>query len=947
MRVSILLALDLCAHDRRPVRTDRYINHNWPATHLAVLCVLLLRERTINQHGDRLAAVGAADRLFSEFWHRAHTISHLTSGRCRAQIRLGTEKLEKRRSTREILMNPKFWIVLILLAVAGCSGGSGGAGSEGEAVSFASIVEKSEYHEGFFDVYRDKKSGETYLAIKTDQVDQEFIYNAVVTDGVVESFTFRGAFGDNKIISVRRHFNRIEFVTENTAFYFDPNNALSRASEANISNAILAVQDIVAENEEDGTVLIKADDVFLKESLQQLKGPPNPDPEAEKRFELGTLSEVRNKIYEVRSYPENTNVFVDYVFENPAPLVPAQEDVTDSRFVSIRLQHSFVKVPDNDYQPRIDDPRVGYFLQYITDLTSPSHTPYRDLIMRWDLRKKDPDAALSEPVEPIVWWIENTTPVEIRDTITEGALAWNHAFEKAGFENAVQVKVQPDDADWDAGDIRYNVLRWTSSPQPPFGGYGPAFTNPRTGQIIGADVMLEYVYLTNRIKIEDILELIAGGQTSDAMTGRSLHCSLGHRLQLGNIFGTQALKSMGASGARQAQLIDESTRWLILHEIGHTLGLNHNMRASQIHTIDELSDAEFVAENGVAGSVMDYPLTHLTFSGGSETAFHDVRPGAYDDWAIEFGYSPELDGPDGEANRAALLDRSTEARLVFGNDADDMRTPGAGIDPRVNIGDMSADAISYASNRMNLASEIIGDLRNRVGVEGESYQQLLNSYLVMFYEYANAGRTISRYIGGVRVNRAMIGQPGATTPLVPVSLQDQKRAMTELRSKIFAPTAFPESDELFSHLRQQRRDFDFYGLTEDPKLHELVLATQKSVLDHLLNPVVLRRISDSRQYGNEYPLGDVVEDLTNAIFSDDMPRNVNTYRQNLQLEYVNRLVTMVSGDKKAQFDYLSQSTALQNLRDIENALVSNPGINGETRAHRANILYTIERGLDP
>ena len=259
-------------------------------------------------------------------------------------------------------MNLKVWLVLLVFTLAGCSGGAGDSGSDGEAVSFASIVAKSEHHEGLFDVYRDKKSGETYLAIKPDQIDEEFIYHAVVTDGVVEGGTFRGAFADNKIISIRRHFNRIEFVNDNASFYFDPDSALSRAADANISDAVIAVQDIVAEDEGSGTILIKADDIFLKESLQQIKGPPNPDPNAEKRFELGTLSETKNKIYEVRSYPENTNIFVDYVYENPAPLVRGQRDITDSRFVSVRLQHSLVKVPDNDYQPRIDDPRVGYFL---------------------------------------------------------------------------------------------------------------------------------------------------------------------------------------------------------------------------------------------------------------------------------------------------------------------------------------------------------------------------------------------------------------------------------------------------------------------------------------------------------------------------------------------------------------------------------------------------------
>ena len=212
-------------------------------------------------------------------------------------------------------------------------------------------------------------------------------------------------------------------------------------------------------------------------------------------------------------------------------------------------------------------------------------------------------------------------------------------------------------------------------------------------------------------------------------------------------------------------------------------------------------------------------------------------------------------------------------------------------------------------------------------------------------EFAVAARTISRYVGGVQVNRAMAGQEGGTTPYVPVSLSEQKRAMDTLRDKVFAPDAFAGSDELFSHLRQQRRDFNFYGLTEDPKLHDIMLTVHKSVLDHLMHPVVLRRITDSRQYGNQYALGSVFDDLTNAIFSDDMTGNVNTYRQNLQLEYVNRLAGMVSGETRAQFDYVSQSVALENLRQIDNAMRSNPGA-GETRAHRANVRYTIERALD-
>lgn len=845
-------------------------------------------------------------------------------------------------------MNPKVWLFLFAIFIAACSGDGGDKASNEDAPSFKSIVESSDHLEGLIDIYRNRETGETYLAIKPEQIDQEFIYISFVSNGVVEGGHFRGAFGDNKILSLRRHFDRIEFVDENASFYFDPDNALARAAEANISDGVLAVEKIVAEDKDNGTILIKADDIFLKETLQQVKlsPEPDPDPNAEKTFELGTLSESKNKIYEIRNYPQNTDVFVDYVYENPAPVVLGQPDVTDSRNVSVRVQHSFVRVPENDYEPRLDDPRVGYFVQYITDLTSQSHTPYRDLIMRWHLKKKDPSAGFSEPVEPIVWWIENTTPVEFRETIRNAALAWNQSFEKAGFKNAVQVKIQPDDADWDAGDIRYNVLRWASSPQPPFGGYGPSFTNPRTGQILGADIMLEYSFIARFFAVEKFMDTIANGGVSETVAGQPVFCSLGHGLQLSSIFGAQVLKATGAGGKLREQLIEDTLHYLILHEVGHTLGLNHNMKATQLLTVDQSFDAQMVDDKGLSGSVMDYPAINIAPPGRSHTKFYSVRPGPYDDWAIEFGYSPALDGSEGEARRAALLRRSTEPELVFGNDADDMRSPGKGIDPRVNIYDMSSDGIAYAAERFGLIDTVIGGLLSKYDTEGESYQELHDVYLALVVELARSASTVSRYIGGVYVNRAMVGQQGATTPFVPVSLDDQRQAMDVLRRHVFAPNALAGSGALFSHLRQQRRDFDFMEVTEDPKLHDLMLSIQKAVLDHILNPTVLRRITDSRQYGNEYPLAGFAEDLTNAVFSDDLHGNVNAYRQNLQLEYVNRLVAMVSGDGKAQFDYPSQSIALHNLRQIENLLTGNRGVDAETRAHRSNILYTIRRGLD-
>jgi hypothetical protein len=511
--------------------------------------------------------------------------------------------------------------------------------------------------------------------------------------------------------------------------------------------------------------------------------------------------------------------------------------------------------------------------------------------------------------------------------------------------------VQPDDADWDAGDLRYNVLRWASSPQPPYGGIGPAVFDPRTGQVLGSDIGLEYSYMLRHL---DAVDLFDPASLADAFApptppgAPQQFCRLGAGLKLDLMLGRALLESRAAPEHLREQLVRDTLVALVLHEVGHTLGLNHNMKATQLLSIDEMNDPAVMESGLLDGSIMDYAPIHFATGGAKQTLFYSVKPGAYDDWAIEFGYSPDLAAPEA---RAAHLARSTRPELAFGNDADDMRAPGYGIDPRVNIFDHSSDAIAYATQRIGLSRSVLGDALQQL--EGdESYQRLVNNYLLVAAQISRSAAVVSRYVGGVHVNRAAPGQAGAGQPYVAVPLAEQQRAMSVLRKEVFAPGAFPAPETVLTHLQPQRRGFDFYGKTEDPKLHELVLTVHKGVLDHLVHPVVLKRMTDSSLYGNEYSVTAMLGDLSDAIFDDDLRGPVDTIRQNLQLEYVDRLLAIVeSGHAGASapspYDVPSRAAAYAQLRTIDDMMAKSRKANAETDAHRQYLRYQIESRLEP
>jgi len=823
--------------------------------------------------------------------------------------------------------------------------------TENKVKTISEVVKSCLKYPGLFNIYQDSTNGKVFMEISEDKIGKEFIHFFHVENSPMDAGWAKGAYGSESIIKIKKYFNKIEFVGQNPHYYFDPDNPISKAAGADINTPVISVDNIVAINNSKDTFLIEAENLFLTEALAQLKRLPHPDSKVKNPFKIGNLSKDKSRFTAIRNYPKNADVVVDYVYENKHPTNFGRSTITDPRYITIQVQHSLIQMPENDYQPRFEDPRIGYFTTQVTDQTSTSVTPYRDLIHRWHLVKKDPDAEVSEPVEPIVFWMENTTPLELRPVVKKGVEAWNIAFEKAGFKNAVVVKQQPDDAGWEAGDLRYNVLRWTAAPMMG-SAWGPSFVNPRTGQILGADIMLDYVFIRgvsmeNKVfgpEVQGLEELMFGQETTEfAQPDYPFQCKASRQLGEDLLFGNYLGKALGYSKQDEEIMEQELIIWLMLHEVGHTLGLNHNFRASQFRTPEELNNTDITNNGALSGSVMDYNANHYSLNPAKQGHYRNTVPGPYDLWAIEYGYSTPLKETKAEEARMdALLARSTEPELVFGNDGDAMGFPGYGIDPTIVRWDMSNDVIKYGEDLIQLSRLTMSKLKDKLSQEGKSYQELLVGYNISMSYYYRALNSIKHYIGGVKIDRAFVGQQNAGKPFVPISSQEQKRAMKALVEYGFSPRAFLAPNDLYAYLQIQRRGFDFRRKTEDPKIHDQIAFFQRSILAHLLHPTVLKRMTDSRLYGNTYTVAQMMSDLTEGIFKEDLNINVTTTRQNLQHIYVDGLISGLSNSK---YDYISKSTLLYEIKKIEDMMKSNKGKNEETKAHRKHIQFKIDKAL--
>jgi hypothetical protein len=808
----------------------------------------------------------------------------------------------------------------------------------------ADKTKSSHRTEGLFTLYQDTTTGSVQIYIRKDQLGKEFIYQSFSLNGPTALFLNQSMHRANFIFKVQKSFDKLEFSRVNTSFYYDSTNAISRSKDVDKPEAIMIVEKI--SGEDSAGYLINADGLFITERLDPVKPVSAPSFFSMPTFNLGGLNPFKSKYAAVRSFPSNTDIIVDLAYDNPGAVVSGGPDITDPRYVRVRMQHSFIALPQNDFQPRRDDPRVGFFGQQVTDQTSISATPYRDIIHRWNLKKKDPDAVLSEPVEPIVYWVENTTPVEWRQTILEAGLQWNKAFEKAGFKNAVQMKLMPDDAAWDPADLRYNVIRWVSSANPPYGAIGPSIVNPRTGQILGADITIEWSFVSGAPVYDELFN----GHKKQTLSLPGLpdhdytNCSMSTELVSNFLLGTTALE-LAAGSNDLKELHRQFLTWAVMHEMGHTLGLTHNMKASHMLSPAEINNRIITKELGLSGSVMDYTAINIAADPKKQGDYYSTITGPYDNWAIEYGYSAFSKEKE-EAELKRILARSTDPKLAFGNDGDDMRSPGKGMDPRVNVWDLTNDPISYAEQRFQVVNGLMGKLLQKYKKEGQSFAELRSRFNALQGQRLNMISVVSRYIGGVYVDRSFPEQKSEAKPFTPVSISQQKKAINLLNRYVFAPDAYAADATLYAYLQPQRRLFNQAGFGDDYKITSVMLNNQVGgALAHILHPATLQRMTNSSMYGNAYSVADMLSDLSSSIFSADIKSHVNVQRQYLQTAFVRSLLN-VADLKTPFFDDVAKAAALYTLRNIRSQMSTAISPNAETKAHRSGLVYLIDMGLE-
>ena len=781
--------------------------------------------------------------------------------------------------------------------------------------SFDDAVKDMERIEGLFTFYRKADENKVLIEILPGQLDHDFLYSAKIENATGEKGFYGTIMMDSFAFQWRRLGMRVQFVRKNTAFRAAGDTPSSRAVANSFSDSVLTSGKILSKPHPDrNSVLVDLHELFGSADLH------GAEQELKEIYKTGyKFTKDDSGIVFLKTFPKNSEIGLQAVFKTPETKEPSAT-LPDRRALTLRFRYSLVELPENGYMPRLADDRVGFFNDTFMDFTSDRpETPYVHYISRWKLEKQDPSAAVSEPVEPIVFWLENTIPVEYRDWVRDGILRWNPAFERIGFRNAIVAKQQPDDADWDPADIRYNTVRWFVAYDAAFA-IGPSHSNPYTGQKIDADIGLSeaimriaarraYEYSVHPASLSSAIHGDPRGVFQGAGGNPYATCDLAAgAAELAGFAHDVLAARPGWDAAKEEEYVKQFMMWVVAHEVGHTIGLRHNFRASTIFPQSKLTDAD-AAEVGLAASVMDYVPPLLAPPGGQQGEYYPTTVGEYDRWAIEYGYKP-IPGASKPEDELAILKplgaKSADPMLPYATDEDAGLTPRA-IDPRNTRFDFSSKPLEWYSGQLKIVREWWGDLAPKLETPGESYEVLRRAFGASWHQFFRGGHVAMKYIGGIYHNRDHVGDPDGRLPFVPVPAAEQRAALRFLTDEIWSSSAITISPELLSKLQLVRiPDFDgqiYRTPNINYPLHDAVFGAQGEVLNDLYDPIKLGRLLEMERLqpdpNDRFTMAEMFSGIRKALWSElESGANIDSFRRNLQREHLSQLSRLLTSPKK-------------------------------------------------